>query len=202
MTPNDGAEDGSTGSASVTIDSDWAGALTFTNCGQSGRTGPSQNQCDSTYSGSLLSGQVTVTAGYQYWTVPSNGVYVITAHGAQGGGSQGGYGASMNGEFTLSAGEVLTILVGQEGVSHNGSSSGGGGGTYVVDGQNVPMIIAGGGAGGINGYAGDSGQSGEDSSQSRNYGLGWVVAFTDKIASALNMAQVVLVSLEMVSRVV
>ena len=43
---------------------------------------------------------------------------------------------------------------------------------HVVDGQNVPEIIAGGGAGGINGYAGDSGQSGEDSSQSRNYGLG------------------------------
>ena len=35
--------------------------ITFTNCGQGGRNGPSQNQCNNTYNGTSLDGVVTVT---------------------------------------------------------------------------------------------------------------------------------------------
>ena len=43
--------------------------IIFTNCGQEGRYGPSQEQCDSEYG----SGVVTVADGIQQWTVPSSG---------------------------------------------------------------------------------------------------------------------------------
>lgn len=75
-----------------------------------------------------------VTAGIQYWTVPSNGTYRIEAWGAQGGTSasltyNGGLGARMQGDFTLNSGEIVRILVGQQGI---GTYGGGGGGTFVV----------------------------------------------------------------------
>ena len=54
----------------------------------------------------------------------------------------------MSGTFSLSKGEIIQILVGQEGgINHGRISSGGGGGTFVVRGSNSPLIIAGGGGG-------------------------------------------------------
>jgi len=54
----------------------------------------------------------------------------------------------MIGTFSLSKGEVIRILVGQEGgVNSAGNSAGGGGGTFVVRGSSTPLIIAGGGGG-------------------------------------------------------
>ena len=54
----------------------------------------------------------------------------------------------MIGTFRLNKGEVIQVLVGQEGGINKGSySSGGGGGTFVVRGANTPLIIAGGGGG-------------------------------------------------------
>ena len=50
---------------------------TFTNCGQTGRTGPSQSQCNSAYSGTNLDGQVNVNGGIQEWVVPYSGTYAI-----------------------------------------------------------------------------------------------------------------------------
>ena len=162
-TPNDSYEDGQPLSASVSIESDWAGALTFTNCGNSGNSGPSQSQCDSSYSGGLLDGEITVTSGLQEWVVPASGDYVITAYGAQG--DSGGTGAVMSGDFSLTAGDVLTILVGQ-----SGSSAGGGGGSFVVQ-SGSPLIIAGGGGAGTdNSYTrGYSSTSGRDGHQSGSY---------------------------------
>eukprot|EP00058_Branchiostoma_floridae_P005529 XP_002591017.1 hypothetical protein BRAFLDRAFT_69430 [Branchiostoma floridae] len=59
-----------------------------------------------------------------------------------------GYGAMMKGTFNLTQGEVLKILVGQEGVKTTGGmSAGGGGGTFVTRLNNMPLIIAGGGGG-------------------------------------------------------
>ena len=56
--------------------------------------------------------------------------------GARGGGNQGGSGASMIGEFTLSIGDVLTLVVGQMGINESYSrtyiAGGGGGGTFVT----------------------------------------------------------------------
>ena len=49
--------------------------FTFTNCGATGRIGPTEAQIQAEYNGTNL--QVTVTtgwkAGYQKWTVPATG---------------------------------------------------------------------------------------------------------------------------------
>ena len=45
----DGTDYSTAASAQITIDADWAGALSFTNCGQAGQTGPSQSQSDPIY---------------------------------------------------------------------------------------------------------------------------------------------------------
>ena len=96
------------------------------------------------------------TGGLQYFTVPAGVTSVtISTFGAQGGSvnisctSTGGLGANMIGDFAVTPGEILTILVGQQGLS-NGQDAGGGGGTFVVDASNNPLIIAGGGGGASN----------------------------------------------------
>ena len=125
----------------------------FTNLGASGRLGP--NSLGSYYSGQHHDGQVTLVSGIQQWTVPQTGDYRIEAIGAAGGhdasssrGQYQGRGARMKGTFRLLKGEIIKILVGQEGgINTRSSSSGGGGGTFVVRGSNTPLIIAGGGGG-------------------------------------------------------
>jgi collagen type I/II/III/V/XI/XXIV/XXVII alpha len=105
-------------------------------------------------------------------TITTSGTYDIVADGAQGGGTAGGNGAEIGGEFVLTAGEVIEIVVGGAG-SGGGSGSGGGGGTFVIetfDGTNAvhtPLVIAGGGggaaytgAGGAGGTTGTSGTNG------------------------------------------
>ena len=143
-----------------------AQTFTFTNCSQSGYTGPSQSQVNSEYAGTSLDGNVTVIDGIQYWTAPATGTYTITVNGAEGGQSNsyggsgsGGDGAMMSGDFTLSAGTQLKILVGQQGQADT-YDGGGGGGTFVTLDDNTPLIVAGGGGGG--------------SASSSNYSQGWV----------------------------
>ncbi len=142
---------------------------TFTPCGATGRLGPSQSQCNSTYG----SGVVTVTNGIQTWVVPQTGNYQITAAGARGGPGQygftGGNGGVIQGTFALTQGDVIQLLAGQMGIQSTGTSQyaggGGGGGSYVV--RNGSLLIAGGGGGGAsgrtsgpNGGAAQSGNSG------------------------------------------
>jgi PKD repeat protein len=128
-------------------------SLTFTNCGQVGRTGPSQTQCNNTYG----PGVVTVNNGIQQWVVPP-GIFSleIEAWGAQGGGSSarpGGLGAYVKTEVAVTPGQVLNIVVGQAGnITPSNSPSGnrgGGGGSFVWDPQSdsEPLIAAGGGGG-------------------------------------------------------
>jgi hypothetical protein len=154
---------------------------TFTNAEQTGRLGPSQSQIDTAYNGGMLDGSVSVFDGIQSWSVQHTGVYTITAYGAEGAkgyaenfssSSLGGYGAVMKGDFALSSGDILKILVGQMGSEEKNylhRSGGGGGGTYVTSDVNTPLIIAGGGGGGGNltrGQTnGDAGQSGTDGTQ-------------------------------------
>ena len=57
-----------------------------------------------------------------------------------------GNGAMMSGAFTLTAGDELTVVVGQQG-GVGGQGGGGGGGTFVVLNQVTPLIVAGGGGG-------------------------------------------------------
>jgi hypothetical protein len=124
---------------------------TFTPGGQTGRFGPSLAQARSGLSGPEADTWKNNTEffntsnGIQLWTVPENGTYRIETWGAQGGtltGSQGGFGARMRGDFNLSKGEVIKILVGQTGSLTYG---GGGGGTFVTKIDNTPLIVSGGG---------------------------------------------------------
>tara|TARA_R110002153_G_scaffold250420_1_gene407163 strand:- start:415 stop:2370 length:1956 start_codon:yes stop_codon:yes gene_type:complete len=83
--------------------------------------------------------------GYQLWTVPSNGIYLIQAKGARGGHNHGpgssnlpGKGGVISAKFTLTKGQKLVFIVGQPGnqTNHNTKSPGGGGATWVIDGDN------------------------------------------------------------------
>ncbi|XP_031556385.1 uncharacterized transmembrane protein DDB_G0289901-like [Actinia tenebrosa] len=126
----------------------------FTNLGATGRFGPTS--IGSHYDGQSNKGQVTLSSGIQIWRVPHTGSYRIEAVGASGGFDTEintriyrGRGAQIIGTFKLFKGELIKILVGQEGGSINakGGSAGGGGGSFVVRNHNTPLIIAGGGAG-------------------------------------------------------
>jgi hypothetical protein len=163
-------------------DSNTTSTFTFTNCGAAGRNGPSAAQILAEYNGTNLQGQVTSgwKPGYQKWTVPATGTYTIEAIGARGGiqpkyTTSPGRGAYIRGEFNLTAGQELTIVVGQPGQNNPTSDggTGGGGATFVVaDTNNTPLVIAGGGSGqggdstgqnastGLNGLSGQSGNGG------------------------------------------
>ncbi len=70
--------------------------------------------------------------------VPASGVYDVTAYGGQGGegnGGLGGLGAEIGGDLNLTAGSILTILVGGVGGTGIGLLPNGGGGTFVVTAQ-------------------------------------------------------------------
>ena len=125
----------------------------FSNLNATGRYGPTS--LGSYYAGQDHDRQVALSSGIQQWTVPHTGDYRIEAIGAAGGYDKQthsslyrGRGARMIGTFRLNKGEVIQVLVGQEGGINKASySSGGGGGTFVVRGANTPLIIAGGGGG-------------------------------------------------------
>ena len=134
---------------------------TFTNCGATGSVGPTQAQINAAYTGTnALTGLVSLssTTGIQSFTIPISGPYRILAIGASGGSvttscvRNGGLGASMQGDFNFTAGQVIKILVGQMGLTTN-SDGGGGGGTFVADNLNNPLLVAGGGGGATNNVA-------------------------------------------------
>ncbi|NRA11937.1 MAG: hypothetical protein HRT57_08280, partial [Crocinitomicaceae bacterium] len=130
---------------------------------------------------SIVYGQTTYlnsstgqTGTIQTYIVPGGVTLIqIEAWGAQGGdqgGFTGGLGAYISGEFAVTPGETIDILVGQRGITGSGSASGGGGGSFVVrQTGNVPLLIAGGGSGttdlgpnGNGGLAGNSGGAGDN----------------------------------------
>ncbi len=111
------------------------------------------------------------TGGIVQYTVPAGVTSVyITAKGAQGGGGAGvgGNGAIVGGQVAVTPGDVLKVLVGQEGQTGNGYNIygfGGGGGSFVTTIGDAPVIIAGGGGG-----AGISNSPGQDGQVSNNAG--------------------------------
>jgi hypothetical protein len=130
----------------------------FTNGTQTGRLGPDYANLTAAYDTNqyewlLDTSFYDAQNGIQTWTVPQSSTYRITAYGASGAGTEnrGGRGAIIEGEFNLTAGTKIDILVGQEGPLTNTHYSGGGGGSFVVEqlSQNV-LIVAGGGAGSKN----------------------------------------------------
>ena len=137
-------------------------SFTFTNGTQTGRAGPSRANLLAAYDAAANpwlndTAFFNVAGGIQEWTVPADGRYRIEAFGAQGagfGGSNGGRGARMTGDFDLTKGEVIRILVGQQSPPNAGRidlSSPGGGGTFVVrtpyETNESILVIAGGGGG-------------------------------------------------------
>lgn len=121
----------------------------FTNAGATGKTGPTQAQVTATYaSGNTLYGLVTSNSGIQYWTVPFTGTYSIDLAGGSGGSASanGGRGVRLKAIVTLTAGDQLRILVGQQGLSYN--STAGGGGSFVYNGTTSTLLMAAGGGGG------------------------------------------------------
>ena len=96
------------------------------------------------------------------------GTYQIVATGGAGGNSDrasGGRGAVIEGTFTLTDTETLSMLVGGKGGDADGGGGGGGGGTFVFGPGGVTWIIAGagGGAGSDNGLNGGNGTGGVNS---------------------------------------
>lgn len=152
----------------------------FTNGTQTGRTGPSKENLLEAYDTSEFpwlenTAEFDVVDGFQIWTVPTTGTYRITARGAQGfsanTGNDGGTGSVIRGDFELTAGEKLRILVGQAGSGIKGGSGGGGGASFVVkyletlsDTANEDILVIAAGGGGTrtdvnqNGCNGRSGQ--------------------------------------------
>lgn len=140
-------------------------SFTFTTGGKTGRTGPTLVQLLASYDTTTYSWLTDtekfnmLTNGIQLWTVPTTGTYRIEAQGAQGApteASAGGRGAIITGDFSLTAGEKIQILVGQTasvGSNRLYRSSAGGGGTFVVKYTGITnvvddiLVIAGGGGG-------------------------------------------------------
>ena len=159
--------------------------FTFTNGGQTGPTGPSLATLLSSYNTGTNpwlnnTSYFNTSTGIQLWTAPATATYRIEARGAAGGLStdsvSGGAGAEMIGNFALTSGEIIKILVGQMGLTGNGSTrgGGGGGGTFVTRQNNTILVIAGGGGGGGNnpstGLAASTGTSGVNGELSTNGG--------------------------------
>jgi hypothetical protein len=115
-------------------------------------------------------GDFLFTGSIDSCTIGQTGTYSIDAFGAQGGadgqGQSGGLGAHAGGDIVLTAGEVLSILVGGAGGTGSGGdfSGGGGGGSFVVlDAGTAFLAVAGGGGGSGftgNGNGGDNGGAG------------------------------------------
>ncbi|XP_078614316.1 uncharacterized protein LOC144883596 [Branchiostoma floridae x Branchiostoma japonicum] len=125
----------------------------FTTLGTTGRLGPTS--LGTHYRGQDHEGLVQLKDGIQYFTVPDTGKYRVEAAGSAAGWgaydpkSARGRGAVIRGTFQLQKGEVLKILVGQEGGENKSNGGvGGGGGTFVTKTDNTPLIVAGGAGGG------------------------------------------------------
>lgn len=112
------------------------------------------------------------------WTVPLSGKYKFTVAGAEGGKGTGysaspGKGIIIEGTVDLKQGEIVRVLVGQQGGAHS-NGGGGGGGSFTAVGSSLSsselLVTAGGGGGSsLNGHGasasgGMSGTTGPSSS--------------------------------------
>lgn len=164
-------------------------SFTFTPAGITGINGPTRANCLASYNTTAnpwLNDTAffnVVTQGYQLWTVPRTGTYSIDAYGAIGGVAGSGTvapgnGARIKGNFALTAGTKLRIVVGQSGgyaTGIYGGSGGGGGGTFVMKETgttNADIYVIAGGGGGASYYGSSvAGGAGSDVSGSGAGGL-------------------------------
>lgn len=153
----------------------------FTSGGKVGRFGPTRNQMlaayDTVQNSWLLEQEFfDVIGGRQFWTVPATGIYRLAGLGARGGFNNnvsgtrfGGLGGQIQGNFALTEGHKIEILVGQRPDTFSNSETctgaSGGGATMAEVNANfsVPepiLLIAGGGGG--------AGRGGVAATQGRN----------------------------------
>ena len=135
-------------------------SATFTPAGATGRNGPTLAQCRTAYSSTGYTWAATyldmTTQGYQLWTVPKTGSYTVTCAGAASPkiyGEVGKTGAIVQVTLDLIKGDILQLLVGQQGVSPGAAvPDGGSGGSFIASGvtpaSGVCLVAAGGGGGG------------------------------------------------------
>lgn len=139
---------------------------TFTPGGATHRLGPTLTQARSGITAASGTTWVSNTSylnvigiqgGIILWTVPETATYSIDAYGAQGGVAglylvDGGLGARIKGDFALTEGQVLALVVGQKGRNDGGGNWGGGGGggsfVWINGSTSAPLIAAGGGGSG------------------------------------------------------
>lgn len=140
----------------------FSGTITFSPCGATGRMGPTLAQCRTSYTGQPF--QATwlnntnlffVEQGVQYWVVPKDGNYVIETAGAGRNKTFDGQGAIVRSTHTLFSGELLRIVVAQQGVNTGLPANIGGHGASAVSvyrrvgnsTQHILLSIGGGGSG-------------------------------------------------------
>ncbi|XP_072425367.1 tyrosine-protein kinase receptor [Chiloscyllium punctatum] len=95
----------------------------FTSCGASGPNGPTQAQCDNAYRHTNVSVGLQSEGplkGIQIWQIPATSKYVVSAYGAAGGkgarnSNKRSHGIFISAIFHLEKGDLLYILVGQQG---------------------------------------------------------------------------------------
>ncbi|XP_069771594.1 tyrosine-protein kinase receptor [Narcine bancroftii] len=98
-------------------------AWLFTSCGASGPNGPTQAQCTNAYRHTNVSVEVEPDGplkSIQIWEVPATNKYIVSAYGAAGGkgarnSNKRSHGIFISAIFHLKKGELLYILVGQQG---------------------------------------------------------------------------------------
>jgi prepilin-type N-terminal cleavage/methylation domain-containing protein len=122
-------------------------SATFTPGGSTGRTGPTLTEIRSGVGNPTWGNSYIEEGDYQgqiLWTVPEDATYRFEVAGGQGG--DGGAGARMRGDFSLTEGEKIRMVVGQEGMVSSSTYSGGGG-SFVAKDDYTPLIVAAGGGG-------------------------------------------------------
>ena len=133
-------------------------SATFTSAGVTGQTGPNLAQCKDAYSTAGYSWATDyldmTTQGYQLWTVPRTGNYIVTCAGASIYTLASGFGKGIVIQTTISLtkGDQIQLLVGQRGTPASAAgfeTDGAGGGSFVASGvtpaTGVCLVAAGGG---------------------------------------------------------
>jgi hypothetical protein len=131
------------------------------------------------------SGTFNYTGTLDTMNITTTGIYTIDAFGAQGGKTYsilGGLGGNLQANFNLSAGTILSIIIGgkggdgREGLNYaQDGSGGGGGGTFVAtklsSGTPTILLSAGGGFGGVSfgGKGNGNGGKGGDGGSGTNF---------------------------------
>ena len=146
----------------------------FSNAQATSNLGPTQSQLNTIYP-SLAPTYLTSNTGIQTWTVPVTGTYSLVAAGAAGGTASAGGGTAGRGvivgcQAIFQKNQVISIIVGQSGVSAalqttSNIGGGGGGGSFIVDYSTGYLYIAAGGGGGADAIGSQGGTpSGFDAS--------------------------------------